>query len=246
MSEQTDTRSAPRCRSRRGALVRALTGCGAVLMLAAAAAAAAGVPIEARVGVAGAAEASGCCSEPPARFDGPAFVTVGVGPRSSPLWLRIDAPLAGAVLAIHPVVDRATLYWRDRTTGRWEASVTGDHVSPGERTLAGPEMALPVPQAADDGPVYLRVEQPSLAVLRLERHATADYARRQIRRLNVDLLLLGFVLAIVGYNLAVSLLIRDRVFLLNAVTILSMVVIALYLAGYGPLYIWPQWPALGD
>jgi len=247
--EQTDVRRVPRCRSRRSALAHALTGCGVVAAAAIPGVATAGAALEVRVGVVGVndvTDVSACCTAPPARFDGAALATVAVGPHSSPQWLRIDAPLAGAVLTIRPVVDRATLYWRDRTSGRWETSVTGDHVSPGGRTLAVPEMALPVPEVADNGPVYLHVEQPSFAVLRFERHASGEYAVLQTRRLNVDLLLLGFVLAIVGYNLAVSTLIRDRVFLLNAITILSMIVIAVYLAGYGPLYVWPQWPALGD
>ncbi|MCZ7559819.1 MAG: histidine kinase [Burkholderiaceae bacterium] len=246
MPEQTDARPLPRRRSWRSAVARALTGCGAtVLLVANGAAAAAGVPLQVRVGVA-AIDVADCCTEPPARFDGAPLATVGVGPRSSPRWLRIDAPLAGEVLALRPVVDRATLYWRNRATGRWETSLTGDHVGPGMRTLAVAGMALPVPAAADDGPAYLRVEQPSFTVLRFERHPTGDYAALQARRLNLDLLLLGFVSAIVCYNLAVSALIRDRVFLLNAITILSMLVIAVYLAGYGPLYLWPQQPALGD
>lgn len=113
MFEQTDVRRVPRCRSRRSALAHALTGCGVVAAAAIPGVATAGAALEVRVGVVGVndvTDVSACCTAPPARFDGAALATVAVGPHSSPQWLRIDAPLAGAVLTIRPVVDRATLY----------------------------------------------------------------------------------------------------------------------------------------
>lgn len=250
MAEYSNARVARARLVRRGGMARALARAGvAVMLLTAEPVATAGVPLQVRVGTqngASAADDVACCAEPPARFEGAPRTTVDAGPRVVPLWLRIDAALAGTVLSIHPVVDSATLYWRERASGRWSRSTTGDRIGPAARTLAVAGMALPVPAAADDGPAYLRIEQPSFAVLRFERHAADEYVAAQARRLHIDLLLLGFVSAIVCYNLAVSALIGDRVFLLNAVTILAMLAIAIHLAGYGPIYLWPQHPALGD
>lgn len=209
----------------------------------------AALPLQARLGDSIDARADieeVCCGRPAARFAPEAQGSVAAGPVTVPIWLRFDAPLAGSVLVISPIVDRATLYWRDRDTGNWQRSLTGDHLAPAERTLPVVEMALPIPAKADAGPVYLRIEQPSFAVLRFTRHAPDAYAGRLEGQRNLDLLLLGFVSAIIAYNLVVSALIRDRVFLFNALTILSMLVIAAYLTGYGALHVWSRQPALGD
>ena len=187
-----------------------------------------------------------CCGRAAIGFSAETRRRVTTGPATVPLWLRFDAPLTGSVLVITPVVDRATLYWRDRATGRWGQSLTGDHLDPHERTLPVGEMALPIPVGADAGPVYLRIEQPSFAVLRFTRHDPTAYGRLLASQREMNLLLLGFVSAIVAYNLVVSALIRDRVFLVNALTILSMAVISAYLTGYGALYVWPRHAALGD
>ncbi len=187
-----------------------------------------------------------CCGAAAVGFTVDTRRRVATGPATVPLWLRFDAPLAGSTLVIAPVVDRATLYWRDRATGRWGRSLTGDHLRPHERTLPVNEMALPIPASADAGPVYLRIEQPSFAVLRFTRHDPAVHGRLVAGQREFNVLLLGFVSALFAYNLVVSALIRDRVFLFNALTILSMAVISAYLTGYGSLHVWSRHAALGD
>lgn len=187
-----------------------------------------------------------CCGPAGAGFTTDTRRRVATGPATVPLWLRFDAPLAGSTLVIAPVVDRATLYWRDGATGRWGRSLTGDHLPAHERTLPVGEMALPIPASADAGPVYLRIEQPSFALLRFTRHDPAVHRRLVAEQRDLNLLLLGFVSALFAYNLVVSVLIRDRVFLFNALTILSMAVISAYLTGYGALHVWSRHAALGD
>ncbi|MEZ5726834.1 MAG: 7TM diverse intracellular signaling domain-containing protein [Burkholderiaceae bacterium] len=53
-------------------------------------------------------------------------------------------------------------------------------------------------------------------------------------------LLFGFVLAIVLFNLLISVIAKDRVFAMNALTVSSVVLLDVYLSGYGVAHFWPN------
>lgn len=186
-----------------------------------------------------------CCGSAASAFAAEPTASVRTG-SPGPMWLRLDRVKPGSVLLLSAVVDRAELFWRDRTTGRWRPSLTGDHVPAADRTIASPDMALPIPPSAATGPVFLRVVQPSIVTVRFDAYSPTAFMQYRSHDLAIKLLLLGFVLAIVAYNLVVSVLICDRVFLLNAATIVAMVVVAAYLSGYGALYLWPSRPSAGE
>lgn len=187
-----------------------------------------------------------CCGAFATAFEPDAQAAIRAFNAAGPLWLRIDTPLAGRFLLLGAVVDRAVLHWREQNTGHWRESLTGDHVRPADRSLATPSMVLPVPASADSGPYFLRIDQPSWLYLRLEEVEAADFEPRQSAQHALKLILFGFISAIVAYNLVVSVVLRDPVFMLNAVTILAMLAITAYLTGYGAYYLWPEWPHAGD
>jgi len=187
-----------------------------------------------------------CCGGAAARFGAEASASVRFGPAAPLQWLRPDRVEPGRIIRLSSVVDIAELYWRDRDGGPWQRSISGDHVPAATRSLPVPDMALPVPARADPGQLYLRIEQPSFVTIALDVYTPAGFDRFRAIDQSIKLFLLGFVAAIVGYNLVVSMLIRDPVFLLNAVTIAAMVAVAAYLSGYGAAYVWPLRPARGE
>ncbi|MEZ5739326.1 MAG: response regulator [Burkholderiaceae bacterium] len=186
-----------------------------------------------------------CCGSPPVLFGDPVR-SLQLHPWNREAWLRIESPVIGSVVRITSVVDYAQLYWRNASSGQWHSTRTGDHVPPPERGLAVPGMALPVPANADGGPLFLHIIHPSLLSLRLvSEPVTAMLARQPFDR-GLKLTLLGFVLAIVCYNLVLALIVHDAVFLFNALTILSLLIVTAYLSGYGAFYLWHSSPALGE
>lgn len=180
-----------------------------------------------------------CCGR--LAFSGPPVRSAGAGIGGEPVWVALPALRPGAVLSLTKMVDEAELYERRPGTDDWIISRGGDSIASSGQALPVPRIAfLLSEEAPPETERFLRVVQPTTIRFGLKawdpQAFRADFERRRL----VRTLSLGFIAAIVIYNLVVSLVARDGVFALNAVTIVSLLVIDLYLTGVGALYLWPR------
>lgn len=166
-----------------------------------------------------------------------------------PIWLRIDgsvlpenAPGAVEVLKLNIVVDAATAYYKAEIGAGWRETRTGDLVALAARGLASPHMALPLTGRLPNTPVFIRLDQPVMTTISLSAWFMTAFAAMDRTDSLVKTFLTGIIFATVVFNMVVGALIRSSVFFLNAVTICALLLLALYLSGYGAAYIWAPWP----
>ena len=178
-----------------------------------------------------------CCNG--IEFSEPPVSSTGAGLGGNPLWIKLPDLPPGSVLVLSKIVDEAKLY--EPTVDGWKVSRTGDTVEPEGVALSEPQMAFALTVDIDPSQArYLRVTQPNLISFGLSAWEPEPFHDELDRRRMVQMLLLGFISAIIAYNIVVSTLTRDIVFALNALTIISLVVVDLYLSGLGAHYIWPR------
>ncbi len=170
---------------------------------------------------------------------------VRMGPWRRVVWLRLGGLTPSHVVGPTSIVDFAELYWRD-PDGRWRSAVSGDRIPYADRVVKATSIAL----ALDGSPVgdvaYLRIEQASVLAFGIRVESQESLQDREESDRLLRLFLTGFVVAIIAYNLIVSALLRDRVFLFNALTIVSLLVVAMHLSGDDAWLLWPERPEWGD
>lgn len=199
--------------------------------------AALGVPSEVEI-------AQMCCAD---------YFDIGIAPSKSArgfpgtgtTWLRIAGPLPAGLIQLKPVVDRATLF-APKAGGGWYEVETGDMISNAAKLFPSPFMALPLPDAIEEGVVYIRVVQKVPVSLSALHWSLPEFSAIQSRDQALKLFLLGIVCAMIVYNLFVSGVVRDPAFALNAITIAALLVVALYLSGYGAAFVWSQTTGLSN
>ncbi|MFH1345505.1 MAG: 7TM diverse intracellular signaling domain-containing protein [Pseudomonadota bacterium] len=152
-------------------------------------------------------------------------------------WLRIAGPLPAGLVQVSPIVDRATLFVPD-ANGDWTKIETGDMVANSTKLFPSPFMALPLPDSIGDGPVFIRIVQDVPVSIRVRHWDLPAFSAMQSQDKTLKVLLLGMLGAMIFYNLLVSVVVRDPAFALNAISISALLVIALYLSGYGAAYVW--------
>ena len=203
------------------------------------------IPFQAAIGLATDAKIQDVCCADYFADETLAKTTARPRPGVTATWVRISKPLPGGLIQILPTVDRATLYSAG-PDGSWHTAETGDLVASAAKLFPSPFMVLPLPGAFADGPLYLRIEQQVPVLLSIRHWTVPAFLAMQSRDQVLKLLLLGFVGAMIFYNLFVSAIVRDPAFALNAVTISALLVIALYLSGYGAAYVWDGAPELSN
>lgn len=181
-----------------------------------------------------------CCER--AAFPDATVSSVSAGLGGAAVWIRLPDLPAGTILVVSKIVDEATLYERvDRGDEVWRISRAGDTVAPSGQALEVAQMAFALSVDTVSGaPRYLRVIQPNSIRFGLSAWEPETYHADIENRRIVQMLLLGFISAIVAYNIVVSVPTRDIVFAMNAATILSLLTIDLYLSGLGALSLWPR------
>ena len=88
--------------------------------------------------------------------------------------------------------------------------------------------------------VLLRIVQATSVVVGLSVVPAAQFAADSAREALLRALLIGGVLVMIAFNLAVSVATRDTAFLLNALTISSILLLDLYLTGVGAAFVWGE------
>ena len=158
-----------------------------------------------------------------------------------PIWLKIEVSSQSGLIQFSPVIDEITLFTRTKGEDSWQIIKTGDVVSNKEKHLPTPFMVLPLPQNVETDTIYAKILQPTKVSVTARLWTVPAFAAMQDRDRVTKTFLLGFICAIVLYNVVVTLFVRDPVFILNAACIGSLLVTSLYLSGYGVVYFWPEW-----
>lgn len=156
-------------------------------------------------------------------------------------WLKIEGITGDGLVHFSPILDDVTLYARTKGQSDWQTARTGDTVANSEKPFATPFMALPLPDKVDTAHVYARILQPTAVTIRARFWSLPPFIAMQDSDRTIKTFLLGFISSIILYNTIVSLLVRDLSFFLNAVCVFSLLVMSLYLSGYGVTYIWAPW-----
>lgn len=160
-------------------------------------------------------------------------------------WLRIDPGGREGVLVLDAAVDEADLFAVDRATGRIERMQAGDTRPASVRPILSPRAAFPI--AGDDRrEFYLRIVQPTAISIGFDLPQRAAFEARTERRALLRTGFVGAVLMMVVFNVVLSVFSRDITFLLNALTILPLLMLDLYLTGVGPTYLWGETPGLSN
>lgn len=175
------------------------------------------------------------------RFEGQLQRQVQTRYGDTPLWLKVRVPANVGVVQLSPVLDEITLFTKSTEQDDWIRVRTGDMVGSSEKWLTSPFMALPLPAYDTASTVYIRIVQTTVVTIRLSSWPSEDFLTMQAHDIALKVFLLGIVSAMIFYNALVALLIRDVAFLANAITVSSLLILSLYLSGYGTTYVWPQW-----
>lgn len=165
-------------------------------------------------------------------------VRAGVG--GAPIWIELPSMRAGSVLELTQSVDAGRLF-EELADGTWRDSRIGDSVTTSGRGMSIAPMAFVLSEdVRADARRYLRITQPNTSAVGLKVWEFQVFRSDLERRRMVQSLLLGFVAAIILYNLVVAAITREAVFGLNAAAISCIVIVDLYLNGIGPQWIWPK------
>lgn len=182
-----------------------------------------------------------CCGESDYEFPSLQVRQVRSRHGGAALWLKLENVGSGGLIQLSPILDDVTLFAKGRD-GNWRTARTGDLVANENKTFASPFMALPIPEHLRTDTVFIKIIQPTAVQIRASHWSVPAFIEMQSADRTLKTFLLGGVSAIIVFNIFVSFLIRRVVFLLNALCVLSLLVFALYLSGYGALYFWGRWP----
>lgn len=162
----------------------------------------------------------------------------------SSIWLELVKPESGDMIVLRPVLDDVTLFARTEGAQDWTRYRTGEIVPIADRAIKSPFMALPLPANLADATLFIRIVQPTRLSISISAWDTAAFQAMRSADMTFKTFLFGFLCATIIYNGLVAFLLRDSAFLLNALSISSLLVLALYLSGYGAAYVWsgiPGW-----
>lgn len=179
-----------------------------------------------------------CCNA--ARFTFPEETVSDVRTRygETSIWLKIENVGPYGLIQLSPVLDDVTMFARPSVTSPWSRIRTGDQIANAQKLFPSPFMALPLPEGADTGAIYIRIIQTTAISINATAWELSTFVEMQGMDLVLKTFLLGFVVALIIYNVVVSVLVRDLVFLVNALCISSLLVLSQYLSGYGAVYFW--------
>lgn len=180
-----------------------------------------------------------CCED--ARFSFPDQKVSSVRSRygETSIWLKIEDVGPYALIQLNPVLDDVTMFARPTDTSAWSRILTGDQVANAQKLFSSPFMALPLPEGAETGVIYIHIIQTTALSITATAWKLSPFIEMQAMDQVLKTFLLGFVFALIVYNVVVSVLVRDPAFLVNALCISSLLVLSQYLSGYGAVYFWP-------
>lgn len=157
-------------------------------------------------------------------------------------WIRFAQPARPGVLVLSAVVDEAVLYVRDPARGTIRASRVGDSVPVESRRIVSAMLAFPITDDDIGSSLFMKIVQPTAISLRFGLDTPEQFSLQEYRMNTIRAALIGAIVIIILYNLVLSVITRDATFLFNALTIFSLLLLDLYLAGVGAAYIWGPWP----
>lgn len=187
-----------------------------------------------------------CCARPAFTFSRQSVASVRTSYGESSVWLKLANPKSVDLLQFYPMLDELTLYAKAPGGNGWTAWRTGDQVTNAQKAIIAPQMVVPLPAFNEDAQIYVRIRQTAAVTVSARYWTQTEFAEFRATDERTKMLLFGFVLAIIAYNLFVSTIVRDPVFLFNALCVISLLVQSLYLSGFGAVYVWDAWPGLSN
>jgi len=182
------------------------------------------------------------------RFVASTQENLNLGYRNNAVWLRIRVERRAAAgpwaLEVgYPLLDRLEFYAPNAAS----PLIAGDQTHASQRSIADRHFIFPIDPPDAGASVYLlRVRQTGTmnVPLKLWDHASFDREKRD------ETFLLGAYYGLLGvmvlYNLFLYVIVRDRAYAAYVVYVSTMGFLIATANGYGGLYLWPEWPAIGD
>lgn len=173
---------------------------------------------------------------------GELFLPVGPDPMHVLVTLPDAAMPDDLVLVLDSSVDRAGL----RACNAERVSRAGDLIAFSERDIQAEDIAFALDPAAPGARFHLEMVQDAAISQRLGVMEAGAFADLSDQRLRIRLMAYGAVSIMIFYNLALSYFAGNTAFAFNAGVSFSMLVLDVYLSGFGPAYLWPEAPWLSQ
>ncbi len=182
-----------------------------------------------------------CCNSAKYAFPEETTSEVRVRYGGDAIWLKIENIEDAGLIQLSPIIDEVTLFFRRDDAVNWSQVHTGDQITNDVKIFRSPFMVLPLDDNIDRENVYIRIIQSTVISIQAKAWQLPAFSEMQQNDLVYKVFLFGFVIAIVLYNIFVTFLVKDLVFLFNALSIFCLLIISLYLSGYGTVFFWGQW-----
>ncbi len=169
--------------------------------------------------------------------------TVEVDRETNIAWIKLPELDGAQIIELSRGGLRMTLYERPMGATKWETSVMGTSVPFSQKALPVPETAFRLGQFnGQKTERFLKIDQPSNVIYIIDTWLEESFTRSSRERFALRIFLIGFCGAMVAFNLVVSLIAKQKIFILNAAMILSLIPMGLIVSGTGPFLLWPESP----
>ena len=166
------------------------------------------------------------------------------GSKSEIFQIVLDAPsVKEPVMVLETIVDRAVLARCEGNSlqpGRLQA---GDLLPYSQRPLQASNLAFPLDNPATSV-FLLRTEQIGAVSMQIHVQELSDFKTDAGRKITRHVGLISAISIMIIYNLMLGATSGAWVFLFNALTSFSMLLLAIYMSGFGASHIWPERPEL--
>ena len=174
------------------------------------------------------------------------FIFGGNSPRFFEVEI-FDPPVDDqTALYLGPIVDRIELLICGKDGEVISRQFLGSQFSESQLQHPFPRTVFRLTTAEASARLLLKVDQDASASVPIVAEPISNYLAGFSQRSQIQTLLYGMVSMMVIYNITLSFLLRNRVFLFNALISGSMLALDAAVSGFGLLYLWPQWPKVQD
>lgn len=181
-----------------------------------------------------------CCGLLKDRFesvDGRGFLT---GPDSPVIWLRLETGSRKGVIRFGSFAEDVTLYSERGNGTGFDTVRTGKLLPVDQRETTDIHASLPVGEGAE-GVHYARINQVAAIFMAPKFQTREAFETEYSRELFWHIFLAGAAVIMMIFNLSLGILIRDRLFVLNAFSVFFTFWNGLVISGLGSSYLWGNW-----
>lgn len=181
-----------------------------------------------------------CCGALKDRFEpvaGRGFLT---GPDSPVIWLRLETGGKSGVIRFGSFAEDVTLYSERANGTGFDAVRTGKLLPIDQRETTDIHASLPVGDGAA-GAHYARINQIAAIFMAPKYQTREAFETEYSQEMFWHVFLAGAAVIMMIFNLSLGILIRDRLFVLNAFSVFFTFANGLVISGLGSSYLWGSW-----